>query len=44
MALPEAACWKEASDKEMESLRARKIYDVVPITPILPGQKAISSR
>lgn len=44
MALPEAARWKAASDKEMESLRAHKVYELVPITSIPPGQKAISSR
>ena len=44
MALPEAICWKAASDKEMESLRANKVYDLVPTTSIPTGQKAISSR
>ena len=44
MALPEAARWKVASDKEMESLRAHKVYDLEPITPIPTEQKAISSR
>lgn len=28
----------------METLRAHKAYDLVPITSILHGQKAISSR
>ena len=44
MALPEAARWKAALDKKIESLRARKVYDLVPITFIPTGQKAISSR
>lgn len=41
MALPEAARWKAASDKGMESLRPHKVYDLVPSIP--PSQKAISS-
>ena len=44
MALPEAARWKAASDKEIESLRAHKVYDLVLITSIPTGQKAMSSR
>lgn len=44
VALPEVARWKAASNKEMGSLRAHKLYDLVPITSIPPGQKTISSR
>ena len=44
MALPEAARWKAVSDKDMESLRAHKVYDLLPTTSIPIGQKAISSR
>ena len=44
MALPEAARCKAASDKEMESLRAHKVYDLVPITSIPTEQKSIGSR
>ena len=44
MALSEAARGNAASDKEMERLRAHNIYDLVPITSISTGQKAISSR
>lgn len=40
MALPESACWKEASDKEVESLRAHTAYDLVPIISTPPGQKS----
>lgn len=44
MALPEAARWKVASDKETESTRAHKVYDLVPIVSIPTGRKAIKSR
>ena len=36
-ALPEAARWKAASDKQMESLRAYKVYNLVRITSIPTG-------
>ena len=43
MALAGTARWKAASDKGVESLRAHKVYDLVPITSISTWQKAISS-
>ncbi|CAN0572850.1 unnamed protein product, partial [Laminaria digitata] len=33
-----------ASDKELEGLRAHKVYDPICIESIQPGQNAISSR
>ena len=44
MGLPEAALWKAASDKEMDSLKQHHVYDLVPSTSIPAGQRAVGSR
>lgn len=44
MAVLESSRWEVTLDKEMDSLRPHKAYDLIPITSIPPGQKAIGSR
>lgn len=44
VALPKVTSWKAASNKEMESLRDHKIYDLASITSVPLGPKATYSR
>lgn len=36
--------WEVASDKEIASLQAHKVYHLVPTTPTPPGKKVVSAR
>lgn len=44
MALPQAAHWKAASDKEIASLNKRGVYELVPITAVPTGQRMVGTR
>ena len=42
--LPQAAHWKTASDKEIESLEKHGVFNLVLITPVLAGHKVVGTR
>ena len=44
MTLPQAARWKVASDKEIASLKKHGVYELVPITTVPDGRKAVGVR
>ena len=43
-ASPEAAEWTAAAEREIESLKERKVYKLVPRTAVPPGRKRIKSK
>ena len=44
MGLPQAACWKTVSDKEISSLEKHGVSDLVPITSVPAGHKVVATR
>ena len=42
--LPQAACWKTASDKEIASLEKHGVFDLVPITSVPLGHQFVGTR
>ena len=44
MNLPQRARWKTASYKEPASLEKPGIYELVPITAVLAGQRVVGTR
>ena len=44
MALPQAARWKAASEKEITSLEKHGVYELVPIIEVSNGRKAVGAR
>lgn len=44
MALPQAAHWKAASDKEIASMDKHGVYELVPITAVPTGQRVVGTR
>ena len=44
MGLPQAAYWKTASDKEMESLKKHGVFNLVLITSVLVGHRIVGTR
>ena len=44
MDLPQAARWKTSSDKEIGSLEKHGIFNLVPITSVPAGHKAVGTR
>ena len=44
MGLPQAAHWKKASDKEMESLKKLGVFNLVLITSVLAGHRIVGTR
>ena len=43
-ASPEAAEWTAAAEREIESLKERKVYKLVPRTAVPPGRKRLKSK
>ena len=44
MSLPQAARWKAAADKEITCLKEHGVYELVPASSVLAGQKVVDSR
>ena len=44
MGLPQVARWKEASDKYFARLEKHGVYELVPITAVLAGQRVVGTR
>ena len=44
MSLPKAAYWKEAADKEIQSLEKHGVYELVPMSFVPSSQKVVGTR
>ena len=44
MALPQAARWKAASDREVASLEKHGVCELIPIISVPTGQRVIDTR
>ena len=44
MSLPKAAYWKEAADKEIQSLEMHGVYELVPMSFVPSSQKVVGTR
>ena len=44
MSLPKAAYWKEAADKEIQSLEKHGVYELVPMFFVLSSQNVVGTR
>ena len=42
--LPQPACWKTASDKEVASLEKHGVLNLVPITSVYAGHRGVGTR
>ena len=44
MSLPKAAYWKEAADKEIQSLEKHGVYELVPMLFVPSSQNVVGTR